>query len=301
MRGIYSMTLSVQLIQIPSAETVPKREFYINNPTIKIGRDYAADICLPDISGKMSRIHLMVFRLDSGGYTVTDTSTNGAKLNNEPLASKEVQSLNDGDVLSFAGYRLLLGIVENVVADDSIEFISEHTFDRQTDVSSTEPILADQEIEELPLEPDKGFSQVEVDMDSDLLFDPFADGPTILESAESEIAKRGASVMDVDFDEAPQVSKMPQHMGANSLQDIYARAGMRRENVVEAMERALEKFLNELDPAEQQADYDEYIPMLASRKKRYWTIHHRQFAKKRANGEFRRTFMSLFAEEMRKL
>lgn len=295
------MTLSVQLIQIPSAETVPKREFYINNPTIKIGRDYSADICLPDISGKMSRIHLMVFRLDNGGYTVTDTSTNGAKLNNESLARKEAQSLNDGDVLSFAGYRLLLGIVENVVADDSIEFISEHTFDRQTDVSSTEPILVDQEIEELPIEPDKGFSQAEVDMDADLLFDPFADGPTILESAESETAKHNASVMDVDFDEAPQVSKMPQHMGANSLQDIYARAGMRRENVIEAMERALEKFLNELDPAELQADYDEYIPMLASRKKRYWTIHRRQFAKKRANGEFRRTFMSLFSEEMRKL
>ncbi|WP_293450654.1 FHA domain-containing protein [Planktotalea sp.] len=297
------MTLSVQLIQIPSAETVPKREFYINSSTIKIGRDYSADICLPDISEKMSRVHLMVFRLDNGGYTVTDTSTNGAKLNNEPLAKKEAQSLDDGDVLSFAGYRLLLGIVENVVVDDSIELVLERTFDRQTDISSSEPILADQEIEELPVEPDNGFSQSEVDLDSDLLFDPFAEGPTILESDESQVAmnNRADMDMDVEFGDEPQVTKMAQHMGANSLQDIYARAGMRRENVIEAMERALEKFLNELDPSELQADYDEYIPMLASRKKRYWTIHRRQFGKKRANGEFRRTFMSLFAEEMRKL
>ena len=296
------MTLSVQLIQIPPAETVPKREFYLNSPTIKIGRDFASDICLPDVSEVMSRVHLMVFRMDDGRYTVTDTSTNGAKLNNEPLKSKEPQPISDGDVLSFAGYRLLLGIVQNIVADDNtIEFVSERTFDRQTDISSNAPILPDQEIEELPVEPDKGFSQTDVDLDADLLFDPFAEGPEIKPSAEAEVAKSFAKDMDLEFPDGRIVSKMPAHMGAAAMQDIYANAGIRRENVAEAMERALDKFLTELDPALLQEEYDYYMPMLANRKKRYWMIHRRQFSKKRSNGEFRRTFMSLFAEEMRKL
>jgi type VI secretion system protein ImpI len=294
------MTLSVQLIQIPPAETVPKREFYLNSPSIKIGRDYSSDICLPDVSEAMSRVHLMVFRMDDGRYTVTDTSTNGAKLNNEPLKSKEPQAINDGDVLSFAGYRLLLGIVQNIVADDdTIQFVSERTFDRQTDISSDAPILADQEIEELPFEPDKGFSQTEVDLDEDLLFDPFAEGPEIKPSAEAEVAKSLSK--DMEFADSHVVSKMPSQMGANGVQDIYAHAGIRRKNVAEAMERALDKFLSELDPALLQEEYDDYMPMLANRKKRYWIIHRRQFSKKRSNGEFRRTFMSLFAEEMRKL
>lgn len=297
------MTLSVQLIQIPSVETVARREFYLNSSTIKIGRDYSADICLPDISEKMSRVHLMIFRLDSGGYSVTDTSTNGTKLNNEALPIKEAQPLSDGDVLSFTGYRLLMGIVESAVADDSIELIPELTFDRETDISSTDPILSDQETEELSEEPNKGFSNSEVDMDSDLLFDPFAEGPSILESTDAEFAIQNKSLNETysEAGKTTEVSNIPQYAGKNSLQDIYARAGMRRENVVEAMERALEKFLDELDPNELQADYDDYIPMFARSKKRYWAIHRRQFNKKRANGEFRRTFMSLFAEEIRKL
>ncbi len=303
MSGGTAMTLSVQLIQIPPAETVPKREFYLNSPTIKIGREFSTDICLPDVSEVMSRVHVTIERLDDGRYTVTDTSTNGTKLNNDPLKPQEPQPVNDGDILSFAGYRLLMGIVQTTATDDVIEFVPERTFDQETDISSDAPILPDHDIEEMPVDPDTGFSQTELDLDADLLFDPFAEGPEIRASAEAEVAEglRKEVAMEIDVSEKSQVSKMPAHPGATDLQDIYARAGMRRENVAQAMERALEKFLNELDPTLLQEDYDDYMPLFGNRKKRYWAIHLRQFNKKRSNGEFRRTFMSLFAEEMRKL
>ena len=44
------MTLSIQLIQIPKSEIASQREFFLMGTEIKIGRDFAADICLPDLS-----------------------------------------------------------------------------------------------------------------------------------------------------------------------------------------------------------------------------------------------------------
>lgn len=293
------MTLSVQLVQIPKAETVPKREFYLNSQTIKIGRDYAADICLPDLSETMSRTHLIVARMANGAYTVTNTSANGADMNNNPLPGMEPQPLNDGDVLSFAGYKLLLGIVENPVADDSVQFMPDQTFNVETDLSAQKPLLPDVEIEELPPEPDKGFSQSDMDLDMDLMFDPFAEGPKIHDPTPPQ-AKMG-QVQNFDFDEPVQLQKMVPQMNQAVMQDTYMRAGIYRENVSRAMELALDRFLSELDPAALQEDYDGYISAFVRRKKRYWDIHRKQFAKKRSTGEFRRSFMALFAEEMRKL
>ena len=295
------MTVSVQLIQIPAAETVAKREFYLTGAKMKIGRDYASDICLPDGSESMSRVHLMISRMDDGRYTVTDLSTNGAKLNNEPLVPKDANSICDGDVLSFAGYRLLLGIVENVITEDIVEFEPKLSFDQETDVSSFQPILPHDEIEEVSVLQDREFARSEIELGKDLLFDPFAEGPAIKKSDEGDLSRTPLEGSNEKLPKTTQVSKMLYPLGVTATTDDYSRGDMRRENVAEAMERALEKFLNELDPSVLQEDYDFYIPILANRKKRYWSIHCRQFTKKRSRGEFRRTFMSLFADEVRKL
>lgn len=293
------MTLSVQLVQIPKAETVPKREFYLNSQTIKIGRDYASDICLPDLSETMSRTHLIVARMGNGAYSVTNTSSNGAEMNNAPLPGMEPQPLSDGDVLSFSGYKLLMGIVENPVADDTVQFVPDQTLDLETDLSTQQPLLPDAEIEELPPEPDKGFTERDMDLDLDLMFDPFAAGPEIREPTTPQ--PKVDQVQDFDIDEPVQLQKMAPQMSQAVIQDTYLRTGMYRENVSRAMELALDRFLSDLDPAMLQEDYDGYISAFVSRRKRYWDIHRKQFAKKRSTGEFRRSFLALFAEEMRKL
>lgn len=294
------MTLSVQLLQIPPTETVMKREFYLTGASFTIGRDFASDICLPDLSEVMSQTHLIVSRTPSGAYVVTDTSVVGAAMNGRPLPRKEPHPIRDGDVVSFAGYKLLFGIVEKL--DEEIPLTDEHEvkFHVETDMSDNAPLLPGQELEEFPPEPDAGFSADELDLDPDLMFDPFAEGPQLREPPQPEPSVQTSAALHA-FSDPVEIMDIPQYQTAPALQNAHLRATLYREQVSTAMEQALDRFLDELDPAVLQDDYDAYIPRLVSRQKRYWKIHARQFAKKKASGEFRRTFLALFAEEMRKL
>ncbi|MBO6895519.1 MAG: FHA domain-containing protein [Roseibium sp.] len=294
------MTLSVQLLQIPPTETVIKREFYLTGASFMIGRDFASDICLPDLSEAISPTHLVVGRTPSGTYTITDTSALGTAMNGQTLARGEPQLLKDGDIVSFAGYRLLFGIVEKQYKDDPVSHYPEIKFNVETDMSDDAPLLPDHEIEEERPEPDRGFSADEMDLDPDLMFDPFAEGPEMREPPQSEPLVQ-TSAPQPAFADPVEIMDTPHYQTAPALQNAHLRGPLYREQVSAAMEQALERFLDELDPTVLQDDYDAYIPRLLSRQKRYWKIHARQFAKKKASGEFRRTFLALFAEEMRKL
>ena len=159
------MSLSLQLIQIPDTETVAKREYYPDGDLFEIGRDFDADICLPDMSGKMSRRHLRLTR-QGMVYSVIDISTNGAELNNTSMPRNEPQVLRDGDVLSFAGYKILLGIFKDLAPDPKPALNGERpkpqavfsAIRRANGEPETEPMLADEEVEEMSAEPERGFS-----------------------------------------------------------------------------------------------------------------------------------------------
>lgn len=294
------MTLSVQLLQIPPTETVMKREFYLTGASFTVGRDFGSDICLPDLAETIAPTHLVVSKTPSGGYAVNDTSISGAIMNGRPLPPKQPQPLQDGDVVSFAGYKLLFGIVESARQEEPVNDFLERRFIVETDMSDDAPLLPDQEIEEVFPEPDMGFSGSEMDLDPDLMFDPFAEGPEMREPPRAESHPQPAAA-EPAFAEQGEVMEMTRYQTAPALQNTHLRATLYREQVSTAMERALERFLDEMDPAVLQEDYDEYIPRLVNHQKRYWKIHSRQFSRKKASGEFRRTFMALFAEEMRKL
>lgn len=319
------MSLSLQLIQIPDAETVTKREYYPKGTPVEIGRDFDADICLPDMSEKMSRCHLRLTR-KGGIYSVTDISTNGADLNNASMPRNEPQVVRDGDVLSFAGYKILLGIVKDTdVAPEpekpstserpepEVAFASSR---QDRNAKKLEPLLEDEDIEDLYPEPERGFSDTVVDLDEDLMFDPFADGPELRETEEDirQFKKTRSMRFDDDgpssVDEAQTIEATPTERGqetlprayrANAELDARLRGFTYQEHALQAVEKALERFLDEVDPNLLEEDYKEFIPRILRRNKRYWGIHRRQFAKKKTNGEYRRTFLALFAEEMRKL
>lgn len=288
------MTLSVQLLQIPASETVVKREFFIDADAITIGCDFACDICLPDASETMLPTHLSVHRVE-GGYTVTGNSDKGTLLNGHDLISGDIQRLKDGDVISCAGYKLMFGLVAPQSKDIDPAPIS-HKFELQTDISGDDLLLPDQEEDEALADLKTGFTGNDFDLEQDLMFDPFAEGPEMREEA--------AAPQNPPYsarNETVQVMAMDAAEADSSLHNAPIATGLPREKVSGAMEKAIDRFLDELDPAVLKADYDEFIPRLVSREKRYWRIHARQFARKKANGEFRRSFMALFAEEMRKL
>lgn len=299
------MTVSVQIIQAPPEETAPQREFYVNAFPASIGRDYAAAVSLPDLSNQMSRAHLMIFQLPCGGYQVSDVSTNGATLNGEALPRNVATPLVDGDVLAFTGYKLMVGILAAVTPDEDQPLEIKPTLDIATDLSSNEPILAQAAVEQARFEPEPTFSQADVDLNQDLMFDPFADGPEIDESA----AKRDPSPdpeiepSAVAFTGLAQLPDVPQpSMSTPGAQDAVMSAMLLYQNMVnDAVERALDRFIDDIDPAILQREYDAFLPLFGQRKARYWSIHLAQFAHRKARGEYRRNFMAMLAEEVRKL
>ncbi|MEM1074114.1 MAG: FHA domain-containing protein [Pseudomonadota bacterium] len=296
------MTLSIQIIQVPPAETIPKREFYLSEFPVNIGRDYAADVCLPDLSEEMSRSHLLIFKSSTGRYQVTDVSTNGATLNGNVIPPKKAVSLVDGDVLGFIGYKLLVGILTAASNTDEEPSQPHPKLYLGAEFSTDAPLLPDSEIEQTHSEPDEVFSQNALDLDPELMFDPFADGPAIDETAAQQSPGLSRNPNEVEFAEiVPLPEGAAQNAHAPELLETIIQAKVYRENVNQAIERAVDRFLDELDPAALQKDYDEYMPRFGRRKARYWSIHLRQFEKRKLKGGFRRSFMALFAEEIRKL
>lgn len=287
------MTISVQLLQIPATETVSKREYYFDADYISIGRDFTCEICLPDLSNTILPVHVKIYRTETGSYSIMTDSEDGTLLNDQELHLKGAQILKDGDTLNFCGYKLMFGLIEKSSVDE-VQPPQYGDFHVETDIASDGPLLPELEVEDTLIEPVSGLQHSDLDLEEDLLFDPFADGPSINEAPQqnvpTSIVEQSVEVMDVAaFEKSRQLDHINSH---NNLQ---------REKVSSAIEKAIERFLQELDPAVLKQDYDELIPRFVNRDKRYWRIHTRQFARKKANGEFRRSFMALFAEEMRKL
>ena len=298
------MTLSIQLIQIPKSEIASQREFFLMGTEIKIGRDFAADICLPDLSGQISRTHTVLKKTPEGSYKITNTSTNGTALNGNNMSSQETLPVADGDIIRLGDYRLLIGIIGGArpVLPDISD--AEIVFKTESDFSSKDALMPGEALEETVEYCDHKFTRAEVDLDQDLMFDPFSEGPRLDESSKDSprdiciaIAQRPeANVPTARSDMFDVISLNDAEMPTR--QEVPMHPALYRDQVLASMELAFESFLSELDPEKLQSDYDDYIPMLANRSKRYWKIYMSQFAKKRANGEFKRNFMALFSEEM---
>lgn len=294
------MTLSIQIVQVPPAEVVAKREFYITDNKVVIGRDFYADINLPDVSEQMSRSHILLEQKDGDGYTITDTSSNGTNLNDAKMISGTVTDLSDGDIIAFAGYKLLIGIIAERVEPAAEK--DQPVFDVETDFITETPIVPDAEIEDIAPEHEWGFSEGGLDLEPDLMFDPFADGPEMNEEIETLDPEAEAPQKPVEFSNIVQIPA--RIAGGQTLPDLIdssRQAAHYREKVLKAAEVALEKFLDEVDPQILQSDYDKYLPRFGRRQSRYWQIHLKQFVKRKSNGNFRRSFIALLTEELRKL
>ena len=298
------MTLSIQLIQIPASEAAPQREFFLNGTEFKIGRDFAADVCLPDLSGQISRTHTVLKKTPEGSFKLTNTSTNGTALNGNDMSSNETLPVADGDIISLGEYRLLIGVVGGAspVSPDISD--AEIVFETESDFSSKDALMPGEAMQETVEFRYHEFTQAEVDLDQDLMFDPFSTGPGLEESSKDRARDMGVPIAQQPEETTPTTrSKMLDVISPNGTEmptrhEVPMHPVFYRDQVLAAMELALESFLSDLDPEKLQSDYDDYIPMLVNRRKRYWNIHMRQFAKKRANGEFQRNFMALFAKEM---
>lgn len=104
------MTVSLQILSIPDGEQIERHMILIGQPSSIVGRDLSCDIILPDQSRSVSRRHAELKLLPDSGATVRDISTNGTTINGEQLSSGHSRRLQDGDLLSIGGYKILISL-----------------------------------------------------------------------------------------------------------------------------------------------------------------------------------------------
>lgn len=76
-----------------------------------VGRSDSCDICIadPTISGK----HCSLVKLDDNSYAIRDeNSTNGTKVNEQPVSSEDSVKLKNGDLLQVGGIEILYDDIE---------------------------------------------------------------------------------------------------------------------------------------------------------------------------------------------
>jgi type VI secretion system FHA domain protein len=83
----------------------------MENGSLVIGRSPTADWTLPDPERVISKAHCRIDK-DSGGFVLTDTSTNGVEINNDAVGFGLPRLLSNGDVLKL-GDAVVIVRIEN--------------------------------------------------------------------------------------------------------------------------------------------------------------------------------------------
>ncbi len=114
------MGLKLRVISEHYLALGPYRSWRFDTEGGSIGRAPDNDWILPDRNRYISRYHCTVSRR-AGAWLLADTSKNGVFLNDdtEPLSSRGICTLRDGDRLSMGDYEVLISIDENPGAQNA--------------------------------------------------------------------------------------------------------------------------------------------------------------------------------------
>ena len=309
------MTLSLQVLKIPDDEVLAQREFYSDDTEISIGRDFTCTVTLPDSTASLSRTHFVIRKKTDGTYSISDMSTNGTLINEKMMGRGTVLTLNDGDLIQLGSYRLLIGLMtmnkvnENVTRVD-IENIPtpDSTFGEEVDLSSNQAILAGDDAYTEPEMAQRGFSRTEVPLTPELMHDPFDEGPKIKESETGQYSdvdvkpRHFESIVPEEVLDSPSTLPVKQKLPYFHQNNRYDLDESRSQNMLaEAIPKAFERLLEELDPNSLEKEYNDYVSGWLNVKKRFWQIHKKHFRRKKEDGTYLRLYMAYVAEEIRKL
>ena len=85
--------------------------FSLTQDKYTVGRSDSCDICIADPT--ISRKHCSLVKLDDNSYAIRDeNSTNGTKVNEQPVSSTDSVKLKNGDLLQVGGIEILYDDIE---------------------------------------------------------------------------------------------------------------------------------------------------------------------------------------------
>lgn len=302
------MSLSLQILSLPEGETLPRREVVVASCPFVIGRDFECGLRLPDGTATLSRRHLQIDSDTTAGYRVTDISTNGVALNGTAMARNTPKTVRDGDILEFAGYRLLVSVTARTATqlEQAPSTAAPQPSDTPqmllSDLDGGDAVTkgGDDQIWEV-------FGSEVEDLDAKLLFDPFDNGPGLRDSHHADqrqddlasLHEDAAMPPDLGLPITSQDQLTPMRFTAPVALDI-APPLLERAELSDAIDRAVMRFLTQFDPVELEKEYRDFVGPLARSKRRYWRMFQKQFRRRRDNGDYGRAFRAILAEEVRR-
>lgn len=176
---------------------------------------------------------------------------------------------------------------------------------------------------------DTGFSHDKVMSDDSTGYDPFDDGfdmpmaePTMsarpsASQSQSQSQYQSSSFTRNNASEALHPVTLEASAGDNGTDQQLIRDSLAQLNqlidqqrqlqaesyshdrLMDCIERALSRFLEELDPAGQEEMFQDYISGWGNKDKKFWRLYRKQFSQKLQRKEYHRQFAALFVEELR--
>ncbi|MCG9626262.1 FHA domain-containing protein [Vibrio mediterranei] len=305
------MNVSVHLISVPTEEVVTSRVVYLPEPGGNFGRAPTCDICLPDQSKRISRLHGEV-RLADHGYVIINSGKNQTQLNDKPMHKDREYPLNDGDIIKVENYTMLISTLVSSSSDrveEPIKNIFAHPFELNLDDDETE--FLEQSETQIEQQTSNSFSHKNILSD-----DPFSSDP--FEELDSEMAQH-VEIDEIDHQVfSPKSNLQYLHVDTphNTLleasieklltiseknQQYLQNPMMQHEALFDALEKTVDQFLNEFAPTTLESQFSEYISTVFSNKeKKFWNIYRKHFKHRRQNGDFHRQFKAMFMENMQK-
>ena len=323
------MSISFQLIELPEDEQVTSRQVSLPNSGGTIGRSFECDIQLPDFARQLSRVHAEVMAHPEGGYQIIDRSVNGVYVNGMLLGKGGTHRLNDGDNVRMGAYTLLFSDMNALFSSkeatpSNAEMAmaleeTEATFDRDKVLDPFNDALTGQEDAFAPasdpLQPEAPtFSSDNVLGEDVYGYDPFEDDEKwVMDSSPED--ETDNIVMYEDDDSRPRTGRglaLANTAQVEALESSIERlnqiieqqqkvivGSVDRDRLMASIESSLEKFLDELDPAKLEEEFDDYITGWGRKDRKYWQLYRKQFARKKERRDFYRKFSALLFEELR--
>lgn len=305
------MSISIQLVEIPENEQIGSRQLRLPDAGGTIGRSYDCNIQLPDFQRELSRIHVEISRDNKGQYYVTDRSTNGLFVNNRSLKNNQRQAINDGDLLRLGSYVLLISDMQSLFST------STDPWNEESETINSAPVFSIDEMKKEehqwnPSQDDalisdtesmKAFSHDKVLSDDHAGYDPFDDDYEITLTEPMSASDRG-----ITLDTSGTENRADQQLIKDSLTQLNQLIEKQRkiqtdqyshDRLMDCIEQALSRFLEELDPSNQEEMFRDYISGWGNKDKKFWQLYRKQFSQKLQRKEYHRQFAALFIEELR--
>jgi len=267
----------MQITETPANIKLLTRMITIEQETVVIGNSIESDLILIDDNVEDSQQYISITPVLNDNSFIFKALTNKVMINDSEVLELAPITLNDGDIVSIYGYKLLFSW-DNATSDSLVEtaeeiVITENAY-QQTDTLSKGSLGFD--VNNIL----SGIEQPENNID---VAEP------LLESSAFDYQPEEFVGFDND-QQSKQLDNIEEKL--DSLIDTCNNPWLQQKELLQIIEKVVETFVKEFSPQY----IEEIIGKPGILTGRHWKVYQKYFAQKQETGQFSRQFKALLIE-----